>query len=101
MPDAKDFHEKPFLLVFVDAEDDARAPAYTVGTARWDGSRLSIDLGDDKPPFLISEEQRQTIRPLLPALEPIARGAKYFLTLSVGAIPSGIDPDQAGYLGTG
>jgi hypothetical protein len=100
-PEPEGLHGEPLMLVFVDASDSTRAPAYIVGTARWDGLGLSVDLGDDKPSFPISEERLGAIRPLLPALAPIADGSKYFLTLSVEMTPPGTDPEQAGYLDTG
>jgi len=89
------------MLVFVDRSAQTRAPAYVVGTARWDRSGLAIDLGGDKPSFTISEEHLEKIRPTPPAMAPISDGSKYFLILGVEVMPSGTSPEEVGYLNTG
>jgi len=87
---------KSFAIVLTGEKDEG---ATFYGTARWNGERLVIDRGKDKPPFEVRKEWYERIQPVKgPVAKAILEGAEFWLRLQVGAQPAG---DTSDYEKTG
>jgi hypothetical protein len=61
---------------------DQNAGSTLRGTARWNGATLTIDCGQDKPPFEVREEWYERIQPVKgPVAKAILEGAEFWLRL--------------------
>ena len=101
-PSPSHFDGKPLALLLIEAgENDNEDMAVTVGVAQYDGKQLVLDLGKDKPPFVIRDEWMSKIKPVPEGVEEIFEGSEYYLPLTIGPLPTGIDLVESGYEATG
>ncbi len=75
--------------------------AVSFGVARYDGGQLTLELGKDKPPFVIRDDWMSRIKPVPEDMEEIFEESAYYLPLTIDPLPTGIDPVESGYEATG
>jgi hypothetical protein len=79
------------LLLVQESEDDIENTCVVTGKARWDGERLSIDMGDGQAPLSVPDPKVDRIRRVPIELREELLGADLFLMLYVAPIPEDSD----------
>jgi hypothetical protein len=79
------------LLLVQESEGDIENTCVVTGRARWDGERLSVDMGDGQPPLAVPEPRFDRIRRVPLELSEELDGADLFLMLYVAPIPDDAD----------
>lgn len=80
------------LLLVQESEGDVENTCVVTGTARWDGERLCVDMGDGGTPLSVPEPRFDRIRRVPAELRDELLGADLFLMLYVAPIPEDSDP---------
>ena len=71
------------------------------GVAKYDGNQLILNRGDDQPPFVVFDDWISRIKPVTEDAKAVFEDAEYYLPLSIGSLPEGVNPSESGYLETG
>jgi len=79
------------LLLVQESEGDVESTCGVTGRARWDGERLSVDMGDGQRPLSVPEPRFDRIRRVPIELREELEGADLFLMLYVAPIPEDSD----------
>jgi hypothetical protein len=79
------------LLLVQESEGDIENTCVVTGTARWDGERLSVEMGAGRSPLSVPEPRLDRIRRVPPELSLELDGADWFLMLYVAPIPEDSD----------
>lgn len=79
------------LLLVQESEGDVENTCVVTGRARWDGERLSVDMGDGQRPLAVPEPRFDRIRRVPLELREELEGADLFLMLYVAPIPEDSD----------
>ena len=64
------------------------------GTVRASGSGFVLDRGEDAPQVKLLSEWLSRIKPVKDEVRSIVCGAEVYVSLTIGAIPEGMDPSQ-------
>jgi hypothetical protein len=79
------------LLLVQESDGDVESTCVVTGRARWDGERLSVDMGDGSAPLSVPEPKVDRIRRVPLELRSELEGADLFLMLYVAPIPQDSD----------
>lgn len=79
------------LLLVQESDGDIENTCVVTGTARWDGERLSVEMGDGGSPLAVPEPRFDRIRRVPAELRDELDGADLFLMLYVSPIPEDSD----------
>jgi hypothetical protein len=79
------------LLLVQDDDGDWERASVVTGKVRWNGRRLSLDMGDGQCPLPVPETNAACIRTVPDELKDELEGAELFMLLHVAPIPHDAD----------
>lgn len=87
------------MLAWGEKPDGTDDVVVFTGIADWDGRRLMMQRGEGEPPFEVSDDWWDRLKPVDPDLQPDLLGAEYSFSVTIGPLPAGADVID--YLQTG
>jgi uncharacterized protein YdhG (YjbR/CyaY superfamily) len=85
------------IAVGEDAKGETEAAVFT-GTARWHDGHVLLDRENEQS-FQLPDDTLERIKPTPAKVSKIVLGAKFYVTMSIGPIPEGENPED--YIKTG